>query len=69
VNVSLELPKQERLILLITDINGRALLQREMIAEQGSSIISFPVNRLTSGMYLLKLIYADGCIVEKFVKQ
>ena len=71
LNVMINAPKQDDIILLITDINGRLVLQKKTIAAAGSNTIPINIIALVNGTYFLKIISASGnkSVIGKFTKQ
>lgn len=70
LNVKLVAPKTEEVRLLITDVSGKLLKQLNTTIVVGDNNIAIPVSQLTSGVYLIKVICANGCenAIYKFVK-
>jgi hypothetical protein len=52
----------------LTDLNGRLLQQRSLPAT-ATQTIQLPVNRLSKGMYLLKVTSTEGIMTEKIMIQ
>lgn len=70
LNVKLVAPKTEEVRLMITDVSGKLLKQLNATMVVGDNNIAIPVSQLTSGVYLIKVICANGCenAIHKFVK-
>jgi hypothetical protein len=71
VNLMIESPVRNEFTVHLTDINGKLLQTKKIIAEQGTTVIPFNTEQLAGGTYLLKVICGNGCenAVRKFVKQ
>jgi hypothetical protein len=75
VNVLIDAPGKNNLVMVVTDIAGRNILKQEVHVESGSNTIPININKLSSGTYIVKLIcpdnHLDNCTaaVGKFVKK
>ena len=70
LTIGVAAPASEKVVLLVTDITGKVVLQQAAQLVAGDNQVSVQINRLASGTYLLKAVCANGCqsAVEKFVK-
>lgn len=55
--------------LIIFDLQGRIILQQNLNCQEGKNIISVSVNKLSSGIYICRLITGSKIEESKFVKQ
>jgi hypothetical protein len=57
--------------ILISDIQGKTLIQQQIFVQDGTTIVQLPITRLPAGIYLLQLLTAQGRTmqVSKFIKQ
>lgn len=73
INVIVATPDRSLITLVVTDINGRTLIQKVANVGTGSNTIPIDISRLNNGSYLVKLLCPDcerdGAPVSKFIKQ
>ncbi len=71
LNVKIASQSNHAITLMITDLNGKSLLNKITNISNGESIVQLNVAQLSSGTYFLKIFSADGKenTVKKFVKQ
>ena len=70
VTITIDAPNAEKVVLIVTDIYGKQLLQQNISVEVGSNNTKLNVGRLAAGTYLVKLISSksnEGSTL-KFVK-
>lgn len=67
----LSAPSNEKVILVVTDLAGRMIMQQSAQVLAGDNNLSLNVAKLPSGSYMIKVVCANGCesVVNKFVKQ
>jgi hypothetical protein len=70
INISIETPNAEKVILIVTDIYGKQLMTNKINVEAGTNITTIRVNHLAAGTYLVKMITENKTesSVLKFVK-
>lgn len=71
LNVKISSGNKGSLNLLVTDVSGKLLINKQLNSATGESLIQLNVSQLPSGTYFLKIISAGGKEngVSKFVKQ
>ena len=71
INVRINAPNPDHIILRVTDMTGRLVNQKNAVIDKGSNNISIDLTGLTSGTYFLKVIAESGTetISSKFIKQ
>jgi hypothetical protein len=70
LNVFVNSPKHENILLQAIDINGRVLQQKSITVDTGFNTVSFDVSSLSNGVYLLKVMSSAGeTKVSRFIKQ
>lgn len=71
VNVLIAAPGKDKVTMLVTDIAGRTVIQKEVYVETGSNTIPVNISHLTNGTYIVKLVCESNCegVAGKFVKQ
>ncbi len=71
LNVKIASSANDKIMLLITDINGKTIINNATNTGRGESIIQVNISHLSAGTYFLKAICSSGCesAVKKFVKQ
>ncbi|HEX6915481.1 MAG TPA: fibronectin type III domain-containing protein, partial [Chitinophagaceae bacterium] len=71
LNLVIASPKAAKVIVVITDLSGRVLMQSPVQLAEGSNKTTISLTGLASGSYLLKLVCADGCesSIIRFVRQ
>ena len=55
ITVSIDAPNADKLILTVTDIYGKQLIQNNVSVETGSNNTKLNVGKLAAGTYLVKL--------------
>ncbi|HNN32248.1 MAG TPA: T9SS type A sorting domain-containing protein, partial [Chitinophagaceae bacterium] len=70
VNVQIVSPAIETVSLIVTDITGKVLIQKNTALAAGDNTKQIDVSALSQGTYLIKAICANGCetTVFKFAK-
>jgi hypothetical protein len=62
-------PQQNTAVLVLTDLNGKLLLQKEMQLKKGNNAVVLEETKpLSNGMYLLKIIFANETKTLKLLK-
>jgi hypothetical protein len=70
VEVALNVPYNASLSIEITDLSGRILEVKSLNLEEGKHIVPFEISKLSSGVYLVRIIFDDIIVkVDKLVKQ
>lgn len=70
VNLMVASPNKDKATLVITDMNGRTMMQRSMNVEAGSNTLPVDVSALAGGTYFVKLVSSTGEVATgKLVKQ
>lgn len=71
LNVTLTAPANDRITLYVTDVAGKIVLQQAAQLLAGDNKISVRVDKILSGVYIIKAVCASGCeaAVTKFIKQ
>jgi hypothetical protein len=69
LNVHLVAQKAEAGELLISDLNGRIVLQNQLRITKGVANYSIDITRLFPGNYIMKINTAENTVVTKFIKQ
>jgi hypothetical protein len=71
LNASIESPADKKVTILVTDMTGRVVMAEVHQLTEGTNNLQLGVNRLTSGMYLLKVLGDDNTAsaATRFVKQ
>lgn len=67
-NLALETPQMEKIQLILTDLNGRFLVEKTEWVN-GISILNIPGENLSSGLYLLHIRTQKGNSVMKLFRQ
>lgn len=70
-NVVLTAPVKTRAYIIIADLAGKPLIRNTVQLVSGKNKISFYINSLPPGSYVVKSVFENGSqqIVSKFVKQ
>jgi hypothetical protein len=69
LNIILLSPKQENMQVMITGLDGKVWLQRNMSVITGDNYLKMDVSRLAAGNYLIKAVSESGeTCVTRFVK-
>jgi hypothetical protein len=70
ITVSIDAPNAEKVVLVVTDIYGKQLMQQQVSVEVGSNNTKLNVANLSSGTYLIKLqsTKTNTSSILKFVK-
>jgi hypothetical protein len=71
ITVSIDAPNAEKVVLVVTDIYGKQLMQQQISVEVGSNNTKLNVANLSSGTYLIKLqsTKTNTSSTLKFIKQ
>ena len=71
VNIKLNALNNNVASLIVTDVSGKTVLNKNITSIKGETITQLNVSQLAAGTYFIKLINADGSekTVSKFVKQ
>ena len=72
VNVIIETPQRDRVMVVVTDMGGKIVKQQLENVDVGSNTVPVEIGNLASGSYLVKLICkSSDChtVAEKFNKQ
>ncbi|MBL7742421.1 MAG: T9SS type A sorting domain-containing protein, partial [Chitinophagaceae bacterium] len=72
INVIVESPQREDVTLVVMDVSGKTIKQKQVNVETGSNTVPVEIGNLASGSYLVKVLSrsAEGeSAVSKFVKQ
>ena len=71
LNVLLSAPANDRVVLVVTDLTGKAVRKQEVQLKQGENQVQVQVAGLASGTYIIKAVCANGCetAINKFIKQ
>ena len=70
VNLMLSSPVKDKVQMVVTDMNGRITMLRQLNVEMGSNTLSVNVGALAGGTYLVKMISSNGEVsTGKLVKQ
>lgn len=69
INLLLASPNKDKAVMLITDVNGKSIMQRNMNLEAGSNTMPVDISGLPGGTYLVRMISSTGEVsTGKFVK-
>ncbi len=69
VGVSVTVPVQEKLTMVVLDMTGRILSSKTISAGSGTNLIPLDVSSLGKGTYIIKVLCESGCESNsKFVK-
>ncbi len=67
--LNVEAPQQNTAVLVLTDLNGKLILQKEMQLKKGNNAVVLEETKpLSNGMYLLKIIFANETKILKLLK-
>jgi hypothetical protein len=55
--------------VMITDINGKTVYTQELEMLEGDNTFEIPLHAFSKGIYLLKMLHADGQYVSRFIKE
>lgn len=70
VNLMLSSPVKDKVQMVVTDMNGRITMLRQLNVEMGSNTLPVNVGALAGGTYLVKMISSNGEVsTGKLVKQ
>lgn len=71
VSIIVSSPSNSKIILLVTDVAGKPVLQQWASLISGDNLLSINVANISSGNYLIKVTCSQGCetSVRSFVKQ
>jgi hypothetical protein len=71
LNMTVTSPSSERIAILVNDIAGKIVKKQSAMLLSGDNKLSVRVGELTPGIYMIKLVRADGLVtaISKFVKQ
>lgn len=70
VNLMLSSPVKDKVQMVVTDMNGRITMLRQLNVEMGSNTLSVNVGALAGGTYMVKMISSNGEVsTGKLVKQ
>jgi hypothetical protein len=61
VNVQIVSPSNEKVSLVITDITGKILIQKNTVISTGDNSKQVDVTSLSQGSYIIKVVCANGC--------
>lgn len=69
INLLLASPGKDKAIMVITDLSGKNIMQRNMNLEAGSNTMPVDISGLPGGTYLIRMISSNGEVATgKFVK-
>jgi hypothetical protein len=60
LTVYANLPARDQLYLLVTDVQGRLLQRKTVVAEKGDNFFKLDISRLRSGLYYVQVFGSDG---------
>ncbi len=66
-SVELNQYSSSRATIIITDVAGQVIMQKETVLVKGRQVIAFDLSPYTKGIYLLKIVSEDGVITRKVV--
>jgi hypothetical protein len=71
LNLVITSPRSEKVMIVVTDLTGKIILQRSTQLVTGDNQETLNVQRLAAGTYVIKAVCANGCetAVHRFVKQ
>lgn len=70
VNLMLSSPVRDKVQMMVTDMSGRIVMQRQMNVETGTNNLPINVSALAGGTYMIRLIDSNGeATTGKFIKQ
>lgn len=71
LNLMISSPASEKVSIVVTDMTGKAVMQKGTQLVNGDNRITLDAEQLPSGNYLVKVVCTGGCrnAVGKFVKQ
>jgi hypothetical protein len=67
LTVSFDLAKDADVSMMITDLQGKRMIQQEIKASQGKMNTTIDVSAYSPGMYLVHLVTTDGHLTKKFI--
>lgn len=69
INMLIGSPAKDKIMVIVTDMAGRAMITKNMNVETGSNTLPLDISALAGGSYVIKLISSDGEVVTgRFVK-
>ncbi len=69
INMLVGAPAKDKIMVIVTDMSGRAMITKNMNVETGSNTLPLDIAALAGGSYVIKLISSDGEVVTgRFVK-
>jgi Secretion system C-terminal sorting domain len=71
LNLIVATPATERITIVVSDITGKILSQKQVQLATGDNNVQVDVSKLAAGTYMIRAICENGCNsgAEKFVKQ
>jgi alcohol dehydrogenase YqhD (iron-dependent ADH family) len=72
VNVIIDAPRRDKIMVVVTDMGGKKVIQQQANVDIGSNTVPIDIARLASGSYLVKLTcQSSDCetAAAKFNKQ
>jgi hypothetical protein len=54
------IPARDQLYLLVTDVQGRLLQRKTVVAEKGDNFFKLDISRLGTGLYYVQVFGSDG---------
>jgi hypothetical protein len=71
LNLVITSPKSEKVMIVVTDLTGKIIMQRSTQLIAGDNQERLNVQQLSAGTYIIKAVCADGCetAAHRFVKQ
>jgi hypothetical protein len=71
LNVIVDAPSRQDVTLVVMDVMGKTIKQKQVNVEIGSNTVSLEIGNLAAGSYLVKVICKSDCepVVSKFIKQ
>ncbi|MFN8289717.1 MAG: T9SS type A sorting domain-containing protein [Chitinophagaceae bacterium] len=70
LNIMITVPRRQELTLIVTDMAGKTVHSKSLVAETGSNTMMLEVGGLSKGTYLLRLSGTDGLLpgMTTFIK-
>jgi hypothetical protein len=69
LQMNVQLPAAAKLVVQVRDVNGHLLLSEESWVSEGHTKHYMPVDRLSSGTYLVSVQMGASTSIKKFIKQ
>jgi hypothetical protein len=68
LNLTYKCKTENEISIIVSNFEGKTIIQRNMRAMMGENNISIPVSNLKIGTYLVQLEIGDKILISKFIK-